>query len=653
MRTIRLSAYLFFLSFCFFMNAYGKNYYLSENGDDNNNGLTPKYAWKTLTRTKSLILKPGDSLLLERGSRFEGELIIQQSGKPGKPIVVAAYGQGSVPIITGAVQLTASTDTTAKTFSLITKAFAFFVNDVWQQPARYPNSGYLKVGKGFEKKGFETNGILPEGWYTGSIIRMRTIDWVFENRTIADVKNNVALMDVESRYKFSPGYGYFLEGKSEFLDSAGEWNQKNSTIQWLSSSSSMQSAEACIYKNGITLSGESRFITIANIQIEKFDQYGLFIPTGSSDITVTDCRFRQIEKTGVFADTLTSNLLIKNSHFEDIHGRGISAVRTSNSRFVQNTLHRIGIRPGYGLSGVNGMIAIVIENDEQNQSVSNSHHNYIGYNIVDSNGYAGIRMDGSQSICEYNIVKNSSLKLNDAGAIYCFAKAKNRTYGNIIRNNLVINVTGNIEATPDNPYMANGIYLDNNSTDIVVENNTIMHVVSSGIIVNDNAQRITIRNNQIFDASVGIGFSEWARKDSLYGCVINRNTVTVTNKTQKPVSLLTYMGPELNPGTFDSNSYVNAHDGFVVEKRTDPNKFSRRRDELKLQEWQRISGQDQNSTSLERKSPLVFYNDTHSNKTIKITEGQYVYIDGTPVTGDILLQPCGSVLLFKSATDNK
>ena len=67
-------------------------YYLdSQSGNDSNNGLTPEAAWKSLAKASSIKYVNGDSLLLKKGSVFNGELNLNATGKAGSPVVVSAY----------------------------------------------------------------------------------------------------------------------------------------------------------------------------------------------------------------------------------------------------------------------------------------------------------------------------------------------------------------------------------------------------------------------------------------------------------------------------------------------------------------------------------------------------------------------------------
>ena len=54
------------------LNIEGTTYYVSNSGDDNNDGLTPKTAWKNPERLNKTWLYPGDGVLFKRGDLFRG-----------------------------------------------------------------------------------------------------------------------------------------------------------------------------------------------------------------------------------------------------------------------------------------------------------------------------------------------------------------------------------------------------------------------------------------------------------------------------------------------------------------------------------------------------------------------------------------------------
>ena len=105
----------------------GATYYVdAENGNDANDGTSPDKAWQTLTKVSNSSFEPGDHILLEAGSTWNGDsqyngkdgdyhasgnaLMIWDSGEEGKPIVIdfyvndngkASYTSDKRPVING------------------------------------------------------------------------------------------------------------------------------------------------------------------------------------------------------------------------------------------------------------------------------------------------------------------------------------------------------------------------------------------------------------------------------------------------------------------------------------------------------------------------------------------------------------------------
>ena len=73
----------------------GTIYYVSADGDDANDGLSPKSAIRTLDRMNALELKPEDGVMFRRGDVWRGRIYT----KPG--VTYSAYGRGEKPRIYG------------------------------------------------------------------------------------------------------------------------------------------------------------------------------------------------------------------------------------------------------------------------------------------------------------------------------------------------------------------------------------------------------------------------------------------------------------------------------------------------------------------------------------------------------------------------
>lgn len=77
-------------------------YYVdADKGNDNNPGTGINSAWKSLDKINAMQFNPGDSILLQSGDSWEGQLLLKGAGVDGKPIVLSNYGTGNKPHIKG------------------------------------------------------------------------------------------------------------------------------------------------------------------------------------------------------------------------------------------------------------------------------------------------------------------------------------------------------------------------------------------------------------------------------------------------------------------------------------------------------------------------------------------------------------------------
>ena len=81
----------------------GRDYYISSlNGDNSNDATTEDKAWETLDKLVGIELQPGDRVLLESGSVFNGFIHLKDvSGTKENPIEITKYGGETKPIING------------------------------------------------------------------------------------------------------------------------------------------------------------------------------------------------------------------------------------------------------------------------------------------------------------------------------------------------------------------------------------------------------------------------------------------------------------------------------------------------------------------------------------------------------------------------
>lgn len=82
----------------------GETYFVSPDGNDNNNGLTPEYTWRTAEKAFSGLNEnrygPGDQILFERGGKYPAGSTQINHYRTGYGFCFGAYGEGDRPVIT-------------------------------------------------------------------------------------------------------------------------------------------------------------------------------------------------------------------------------------------------------------------------------------------------------------------------------------------------------------------------------------------------------------------------------------------------------------------------------------------------------------------------------------------------------------------------
>jgi hypothetical protein len=211
------------------------SYYVSNSGDDKNDGKSPQTALATLAAAK-LKIKSRDTLLLKRGDLFRDSLNLSTIADP----VVVAYGATDMPkpVISGSVaispwQVYAGAVWVASGEKKVENLFA---DNTLMILARYPDTGWLRVDTMTENDD-GSNTVIDDaaltmhprnapGYWNNAQIRIRRWSWWFETRRIAlynasgrislDGKSIIHIME-------NKGWGFFIDNKREELDAPGEW----------------------------------------------------------------------------------------------------------------------------------------------------------------------------------------------------------------------------------------------------------------------------------------------------------------------------------------------------------------------------------------------------------------------------------------------
>ncbi len=107
-------------------------YYVKSDGNDSNSGLSDQLAWKTVAQVNTQSFTSGDRILFKRNDLWRATLV-----PPTNDLTIGAYGDGALPIISGAEPITGLRakdgqsigDANRWTMTLATNPVQLFVND--------------------------------------------------------------------------------------------------------------------------------------------------------------------------------------------------------------------------------------------------------------------------------------------------------------------------------------------------------------------------------------------------------------------------------------------------------------------------------------------------------------------------------------------
>ncbi len=642
------------------LNTYGENYYVSSSIVKSKKSGTIKNPLSSLDELSKIKLTPGDTVFFKCGDEFYGTLNIGQSGTTQQPIVYTSYGNGSKPVITGSYhpEKWLKNNNNQNLYSLKVgenEIFGLIKENKFIHAARYPEKEWLYFDGGGRDYMIDSSLHLLTEELVGSTIRMRIKNWSYQYRKIKDVKADTVFFDDVLwynnyvNYTADAGWGYYLENHLSFLDKDGEWAyiEKDNLLYYYATNNDLKNIEIIGKKRGIQVAEKVDAINILNIHVRNFYDSGIEINAETNNIKIENCEVENIVLHGIKSLEGAVNMKVSGCKVQNVLGQGISLLECNNSLITNNTVTRIGLLPGYGINGNNGGMGIIITNNEIRPEGYNriAHHNIISNNLVDSIGSYPIRMDGTYSICEKNIVSNGLLTLNDGALIYCWAMDSTFTHHNIIRDNIAMFTHGNLEGTPYNHFINAGIYIDNDVHHVQVENNYISGT-QIGILFNCGSHSNSAKNNTIFNNDIGVAFSENSYEGSIYNDTIINNIIIGEDYGQKSMVLKSYVGAMVQPGIIDNNYHYNSKEKFLFQIISTHENF-RRTDEMNITRWKSL-GMGEKSTSLQIIEgftiPELIVNKSLQEKKINLVNSART-VDGK-VINSINIPPISGTIIF-------
>lgn len=580
------------------------SWYLSNNGDDSNRGNSRENAWQSISQLNEKLLygtiQLGDSILFHPGHVFEGQVTVDYRiedlyfgiwDSDGSPAVIKGSQviENWMPLREGIWM--------AKT---LYKPDFLYVNNQLQTPARYPNRGWLYLPEDGGPGSITDPQIGQSGidWTGEGNLVLRIEDWKYEVRSIAEQRGNT-IVYTETTFPAEKGRNYYLFGKMEVLDTLGEWyyQPEESMIYFMPPPGidpNLLLTEASVFPHGIKGDWNRNKIRVENLHFKHQNAEAVWLGGICDRNSVRNCIFEHCH-TGIYG--MGSNLRIENNQFRDCYNVGVLSQDLSQTcQIIKNNFKRIGLESSYSGNG-----AIYDISGEQA---------LFARNTIDSCGSNGIYLAAHRAfVIEKNIVSNAMLLLSDGGGIYTCCGA----HDGIIRQNFVSATQGDFNGVPGG--FANGIYLDNFSNDILVENNTVFDIPTDGLIGNAATHNLVFQGNTTYNCGSGLTFGDWQEANPITGCRVVGNTFFALEETQNPMQLLS-LWERYDMGSFDRNYYYNPFDFFAVN-RSAFGTYPR----YTLSGWQALHPEDQGSKQIWFHTPRYPVRDT--SRSLPILDEAY------------------------------
>lgn len=453
----------------------------------------------------------------------------KHSGSIKNPLIIEAY-PGEHPILSGGVPIT---------------GWKRGENNKWTAPhggayfrqlfsirgrhrrARTPNDDFFHVSgrvaadktDAINNRSFIFDGDDIHDWKDPDIDVVIVHSWETSRLPISSVDGERRIVEFAgSAYwpftSWDERQRYYVENSADSLDEAGEWRLDRSSkqVDYIAArgddpntlSTTVPQIEQLLLLKGNASDGKFvEHISISGISFQHADwarpETGISNPQaavsvsgavemhGARHIDFTDCEIAHVGGYAMRVQSGSKDIRIEQNHFHDLGAGGIGIGDTTIAKSeaeatARVTLHNNYLHDGGHVceSGVGVWIA-----QSSDDTISHNEISDFGYTGVSIGWTWGYGESGSQrNIVEYNHIHHIGTGiLSDMGAIYTLGFSA----GSILRNNHIHHITSY-------HYGGWGIYPDEGTSHLLVENNVVHHTKTGGFHQHYGKENL-IRNN--------------------------------------------------------------------------------------------------------------------------------------------------------------
>ena len=647
---------ILFIGCLYCLSLSATTYYVSTSGNNSANGTTTATPWQTLTKVNSVNFNAGDIILFKRGDTWTGDsLVITRSGSSGSHITFGAYGTGMPPVLSGFTTISAWTDqgnniwqSTNAVSGLNTCNMVTF-NGVNVPMGRIPkstasNGGYYNIDSHNGGTSITSNSLTGNPNWTGAMVVSRVYNWTVDRSIITSQTGST--INFGAIGTPNDGNGFFIQGDLKCCTQQNDWYYNRSTKK-LNVYSTSQPSNVKIASIERVVTIQANYIDFTDINIIGGNGCGIWGQSSNNHIIIKNSTINNIGLVGIYLNS--SYTTIQDDSIMNVNCTAIGHRFGTLNLFSRNYIHNIGIYLGMRIETyyVSDYGAIQIE-----EPVST----IIEYNKVINTGQNGISFYGDTMLIRYNFVDSFSTCLDDAGGIYTYSGSGRAAMKRVrIYNNICTNGIG----TPYGVYYKSGsagIYLDEQSTNVEVFNNSVANTYLYGIQCNVNAGYISFHGNTVFNGSSYQLFESYSSgaaaptHDSIYNNIL---VAKYSGQTSEDWQRCLGFWWDSKNGVDGKTVYANAHYldyNYYTRPIAETNVVYGNGSNYTLATWKTFTGKESHTTkatqTISNTNNIQFiYNETTSNKTVTLAQPM-IDVKGVQYNSIIVLSPFTSAVLM-------
>lgn len=479
---------------------YSTNYYVSNDGDDDDAG-TIVAPWATTGKVNTVwaasTFAAGDTIFFNRGDTWYGSINVTEGGTSGVPIVISAYGTGNLPIIEGFVTMSSWTvhsgNISYATLTAQSETEMVIVNNNQYAKGRYPNAGtWLAIGERITTTQVKVTGLTGATDWTGADMVCKENRWHISRHPITYHGNDT--LTFTSALTYNPtGYGLFIQGALATLDAAGEWYHDHAANRLYLHTSHTGTVRASALNIGVDVNNYEN-IVISDLNLRGFNVAAVYADYGDYDahgLKVDRCNISYSGKHAVYinrssSDTISNNIISRTNHAAITLWGNFGDYDYVAGNDISYTGEIYGAAAN--LNGVSWA------NDAYNAIYVNPENSTIKNNSIINTGYLPINYRGENALVQDNYINTFCYVKDDGGGIYTFS---DNTLNKRVLNNIILNAIGAQQGVITASTSAHGLYTDGGSSEVYYEDNIVGNIIGAGYHGN-MPENVVITNNKFF-----------------------------------------------------------------------------------------------------------------------------------------------------------